>query len=335
MTTPRECSRRWPPMRLDTVWPAPFTVWPPPNFNPYFEFRNPAIYNRRSHASRPLCSDSRTQERRDTAPDRLGEVHVRGRHRPSDDVLSAADIMAALFFAEMRFDPKDPQTSGSRSLRAVEGARRADSVRAWAEAGAFDRADLLNLRKIDVRSRRPSDAAAAVRRRRHRLARSGRVRGDRHRAQRAAHRVRLPDVRAARRRRERPKDRCGKRLTSPRCDGLDNLCAITDVNGLGQSRATQWDHDMEALARRWRAFGWHAIVIDGHDLDAILDALAEARRTKGQPTMIVARTIKGKGVSLVEGKDGWHGKRIQEGRGAGSRARRARSAVRARRRPGR
>src|SRR5262249_36947483 len=95
--------------------------------------------------------------------------------------------------------------------------------------------------------------------------------------------------------------------------GLDALCGITDVNALGQSRATMWGHDMEALARRWRAFGWHAIVIDGHDLDAILDGYAEARRTKGQPTMILARTIKGKGVSFVEGREGWHGRAFKKG----------------------
>ena len=70
---------------------------------------------------------------------------------------------------------------------------------------------------------------------------------------------------------------------------------------------------MEQFARRWRAFGWHAIVIDGHDLAAILDALDEARRTKGKPTMILARTIKGKGVSFAEGKDGWHGKAFKKG----------------------
>ena len=93
-----------------------------------------------------------------------------------------------------------------------------------------------------------------------------------------------------------------------------------------------WQHDMEQFARRWRAFGWHAIVIDGHDMAAILDALAEARRTKGQPTMILARTIKGKGVSFVEGKERLARQGVQEGRGARSRARRAREAVRARRR---
>jgi transketolase len=64
---------------------------------------------------------------------------------------------------------------------------------------------------------------------------------------------------------------------------------------------------------RWQAFGWHAIAIDGHDIGAVLEALAEARATKGRPTMIVARTLKGKGVALVEGKDGWHGKPIKKG----------------------
>jgi transketolase len=83
---------------------------------------------------------------------------------------------------------------------------------------------------------------------------------------------------------------------------LDNVCAITDVNGLGQSAETQWNHDTDAYVTRWRAFGWHALAVDGHDLSAILAALAEARRTTGRPTMIVARTLKGKGVKHVEGK---------------------------------
>jgi transketolase len=95
--------------------------------------------------------------------------------------------------------------------------------------------------------------------------------------------------------------------------GLDNLCGITDVNALGQSGPTMWQHDMEQFAQRWRAFGWQALVVDGHDIAAILDAFAEARRSKGRPTMILARTIKGKGVSFVEGKEGWHGKAFKKG----------------------
>ena len=71
---------------------------------------------------------------------------------------------------------------------------------------------------------------------------------------------------------------------------LDNLCAITDVNALGQSGATQWCHDMAALDRKWTAFGWHTVVIDGHDMAEILAALDDAKRTSGQPTMILAKT---------------------------------------------
>ena len=95
--------------------------------------------------------------------------------------------------------------------------------------------------------------------------------------------------------------------------GLDNLCGITDVNGFGQSRATQWGDDLEAYAGRWRAFGWHAITIDGHDLPAILDAYREAARTEGQPTMILARTVKGKGIPSMEGLVGSHGKAVATG----------------------
>ncbi|OFW40369.1 MAG: transketolase, partial [Acidobacteria bacterium RIFCSPLOWO2_12_FULL_67_14] len=94
---------------------------------------------------------------------------------------------------------------------------------------------------------------------------------------------------------------------------LDTLCAITDVNALGQSGPTQWQHDLETLAVRWRAFGWQTFIVDGHDLAALLDALEQARRTTGRPAMILARTVKGKGVSFVEGKSGWHGKPLKKG----------------------
>ena len=94
---------------------------------------------------------------------------------------------------------------------------------------------------------------------------------------------------------------------------LDNLCAIIDVNALGQSGPTQFTHEMERIAGRWRAFGWHTIVVDGHDIEAVLRAFAEARATKGRPSMILARTLKGKGIASIEGKDGWHGKALKKG----------------------
>ena len=93
---------------------------------------------------------------------------------------------------------------------------------------------------------------------------------------------------------------------------LDNLTAIVDVNRLGQRGETMHGWDLDSYAERARAFGWHAIEIDGHDVEAIDRAYAEALETKGKPTAIVARTIKGKGVSAVEDKGGFHGKALDD-----------------------
>jgi transketolase len=92
-------------------------------------------------------------------------------------------------------------------------------------------------------------------------------------------------------------------------EGLENLTAIVDVNRLGQRGPTELEWDMGAYAARVRAFGVDPIVIDGHDLAEIDDALARARRAT-RPTAVLARTIKGKGVSFLENKEGWHGKAL-------------------------
>jgi transketolase len=93
---------------------------------------------------------------------------------------------------------------------------------------------------------------------------------------------------------------------------LDSLCAILDVNALGQSRPTELQHDLETYRVRWSAFGWHVISIDGHDLPQILDAYQKARTIKGQPTIVLARTLKGKGVSFTENLPNWHGKPLSK-----------------------
>src|ERR1041384_8304451 len=91
---------------------------------------------------------------------------------------------------------------------------------------------------------------------------------------------------------------------------LDNLTAIIDVNRLGQRGPTMHGWDLDSYADRARAFGWHTIEIDWHDVEAIDRAYTEAVATTGQPTVIVAKTIKGKGVKEVEDKEGWHGKAL-------------------------
>lgn len=93
---------------------------------------------------------------------------------------------------------------------------------------------------------------------------------------------------------------------------LDNLTVIVDVNRLGQRGPTRHGHDLDAYARRFRAFEWHTIEVDGHDVDAVDRAYGEALSTKGQPTAIIARTLKGKGVRAVEDREGQHGKPLPE-----------------------
>ena len=89
---------------------------------------------------------------------------------------------------------------------------------------------------------------------------------------------------------------------------LDNLCACVDVNGLQIDGATKDVMPTEPLDKKFEAFGWHVVKCDGHDFDSIKAAYDEAKATKGQPTMILASTVKGKGVSFMENQAGWHGK---------------------------
>jgi len=95
-------------------------------------------------------------------------------------------------------------------------------------------------------------------------------------------------------------------------EGLDNLVAIIDVNRLGQTRETMLGWDVNGYVERIAAFGWNAIAVDGHDVEAIEEAYAQAEATKGKPTAIVARTKKGKGVKAVEDLPGKHGKPLDD-----------------------
>jgi transketolase len=88
---------------------------------------------------------------------------------------------------------------------------------------------------------------------------------------------------------------------------LDNLVAIVDYNGIQLDGFVKDIMEVAPLADKWRAFRWHTIEIDGHDLSAVQQALAEAEATKGQPTCIVAHTVKGKGVSFMENNPKFHG----------------------------
>jgi transketolase len=94
--------------------------------------------------------------------------------------------------------------------------------------------------------------------------------------------------------------------------GLDNLIGIIDVNRLGQRGETMYGHDVDAYQRRVSAFGWKTIVIDGHQFDAVLNAYRQTTPAEDRPTMIIAKTVKGKGISFLQDKNGWHGKALSK-----------------------
>src|SRR5215831_6702417 len=226
--------------------------------------------------------------------------------------LSAAEIVAALFFAEMRFDPKDPHHPEADRFVLSKGHGAPILYAAWAEAGLFPREDLLNLRKItsdleghptprlsfvDVATGSLGQGICAA---------IGTALNARRVLSDYRTYVLLGDG-------EMAEGSVWEAANVAVYHKLDSLCAVIDVNGLGQSQHTQFDHHMDEIAARWKAFEWHTIVVDGHDVQALLKAYAEAGNTKGRPTMILARTIKGKGLAAIEGKDGWHGKALKKG----------------------
>jgi transketolase len=101
-------------------------------------------------------------------------------------------------------------------------------------------------------------------------------------------------------------------MSAPRFD-LDNLCAIVDFNKIQQTSSVEEIlPTLNPLPEKWRAFSWKVIECDGHDLGEVLAALDEAAATKGAPTAIIAHTVKGKGVSFMESSDSWHGKPMKD-----------------------
>jgi transketolase len=225
---------------------------------------------------------------------------------------SAADIVAALFFAEMHYDPKHPENPDNDRFVLSKGHAAPVLYAAWAEAGIISREQVLTLRRFDSdleghpTPRLPWVDVATGSLGQGPCAAVGIALNARRIQSEYRTYVLIGDGETA-------EGSVWEAAHMAGTYGIDNLCGIIDVNALGQSQRTELAHDTERHAVRWRAFGWNAIVIDGHDIEAILGALDQARATKGRPTMIVAKTIKGKGIKSVEGKNGWHGKAFKKG----------------------
>jgi transketolase len=225
---------------------------------------------------------------------------------------SAADIAAAIFFSEMRYDPRNPNDADNDRFVLSKGHAAPLLYAAWAEAGIIRREEVLSLRRfesdleghptprlpwVDVATGSLGQGTCAA----IGIALNARRINSDYRTY-----VLLGDGEIA-------EGSVWEAAHAAVHENLDSLCGIVDVNGLGQKGPSLWNHDIKAYVERWQAFGWHVIAIDGHDMDAILSAFDHARSTRGRPTMIVAKTIKGKGISFVEGKPGWHGKPLKKG----------------------
>ncbi len=224
--------------------------------------------------------------------------------------MSCADIMSVLYFDEMRYDPADPSGHLADIFVLSKGHGAPILWAALKEAGCIDH-DLLTLReftspleghptpivpwvRVTTGSLGQGLCAAAG------MAWARKLDGDPGRVY-----VLLGDGEVA-------EGSVWEAAQFASHNALDNVCAILDVNRLGQSGPTMYGHDLEVYAQRLRAFGWEAAIVDGHDVPALRKAFAQARATQGKPFAIVARTFKGRGVSFLEDKNDWHGKPVKK-----------------------
>ena len=225
---------------------------------------------------------------------------------------SMAEIMAALFFDVMRYDSKDPRNPNNDRFILSKGHAAPILYAAWAEAGLFPTSELLRLREIDCdleghpTPRLPFVDVATGSLGQGLSAGSGMAYVGKH-VDKADYRVYvvLGDGESA-------EGAVWEAIAFASFYQLDNLVAIVDVNRLGQSEATMLQHQADAYQRRFEAFGWNAVVVDGHNLQELLDAFDQAAKCSGKPTAIVAKTLKGKGIPGVEDQDNWHGKALGE-----------------------
>ena len=226
--------------------------------------------------------------------------------------MSAAEIMSVLFFREMVYDPKDATRPGTDHLVLSKGHAAPILWGALREAGAIT-TDTKTLRRKDSpleghpTPRVPGWVRVAT----------GSLGQGLSAAMGMAHARRLGHdpgrVYCLMGDGELAEGSVWEAAALASHYHLNSLCGIVDVNGLGQSGRTMHQHDIDAHAAKFRAFGWHTIGVDGHDVTALTAALDEARKTKDRPTMILARTFKGHGAKSVEDREGWHGKPLKKG----------------------
>lgn len=223
---------------------------------------------------------------------------------------SAADIVSVLFYSVMRFDPRNPRRSDSDVFVLSKGHAAPLLYAAWAEAGAFPREKLLTLRRIDSDleghpTPRLSFVDVATGSLGQGLSAGVGIAVDAKQLRRSGQRVYvlMGDGESA-------EGSVWEAAQWASLHRLGNLCATIDINRLGQSEPTMLQHDIDVYRRRWEAFGWQALPVDGHDISALLAAYRKAEDTSDRPTVVLARTLKGKGLGKIEGAEHWHGKAL-------------------------
>ncbi|WP_297598094.1 transketolase [uncultured Cetobacterium sp.] len=221
--------------------------------------------------------------------------------------LSAADIVTALYFSEMNIDPKNPKMEGRDRFVLSKGHAAPVLYSALAEKGYFDRELLGTLRAygsplqghpdmkkvpgIEISTGSLGQGLSVA----NGMALSARISGENYRTY-----VLMGDG-------ELQEGQVWEAAMSAAHYKLDSVCAFIDSNNLQIDGNVDKIMGVEPLDKKWEAFGWNVIQIDGHNFEEILDALDKARETKGQPTVIIANTTKGKGVSFMENVCGFHG----------------------------
>lgn len=221
--------------------------------------------------------------------------------------LSAAEIIATLFFSEMRVKPEDPCWADRDRFILSKGHAAPVLYAALAEKGYFAKEELQGLRQtgrmlqghpdmkktpgVDMSTGSLGQGLSAA----NGMALAGKLDGKDYRVF-----VLLGDG-------EMAEGQVWEAAMASAHYKLDNVTAVLDLNGLQIDGPTDSVMCSAPLAEKWRAFCWNVIEVDGHDVDALLAAFAEARQVKGKPSIIIAKTVKGKGVSFMENQAGWHG----------------------------
>ena len=223
---------------------------------------------------------------------------------------SAADLTSVIFFHEMHFDPRDPENPANDRFVLSKGHAAPLLYAAFAGAGIISEKDVLSLRRLDsIFEGHPTPRIPWVDVATGSLGQGlSAGLGNAFAAQMDGlpfnTYVLLGDGECA-------EGQVWEAAALASYYKASNLYAVIDVNGLGQSQHTMDRFDVNRFAEKFRAFGWFAVTVDGHNYVDIIDGFEKCRREGGtQPRVLVAKTLKGKGLSLIENKEGWHGKPV-------------------------